>query len=131
MSELTRPRPDPGVVGWVAEQEERSLHLSVLTLGEIEKGIGKLADSERKAKLRLWLEHELCHRFAGRILDITKEVALTWGRLQAQAESRGRKLPVVDGLIAATAVTHGLAVVTRNTVDLAASGAALVNPWRS
>ncbi len=129
VSELIKPRPEPAVVEWIRSQAEDRLFLSVVTLGEIEKGIIKLSDEPRRQKLRDWIEQDLLRRFEGRILDITEEVALRWGQIQGQAERRGRKMPLLDGLIAATALQFGCAVVTRNVADLEPSGVEIVNPW--
>lgn len=129
ISELIKPRPEPAVVDWIRNQAEDRLNLSVVTLGEIEKGIVKLRDEARQQKLRSWVEKDLQRRFEGRLLAITPEIAQLWGRVQGEAERRGRKMPVLDGLIAATALHFDFAVVTRNTDDLEPSGVEVVNPW--
>jgi predicted nucleic acid-binding protein len=129
VSELIKPKPEKAVLEWIGCQAEDRLYLSVLTLGELEKGIAKVRDERRKQKLRHWVDHDLQQRFAGRWLAVDGAVARQWGRLQGEAEASGRKMPVVDGLIAATAIQFGYTVVTRNTVDLVASGAAIVTPW--
>lgn len=129
VSELIKSHPEPAVVAFVREQPEERLYLSVLTLGEIEKGIARLADERRQLKLRQWLEVDLQRRFAGRFLDVTPAVASRWGRIQGEAERHGRRMPVIDGLLAATALHYGCAVATRNCADIAASGVEIVNPW--
>lgn len=129
LSELVRPRPEPAVIEWIRAQTEERLHLSVLTIGEIEKGIVKVRDEQRREKLRRWLDEDLRQRFAGRLIDVTPEVARIWGRVQGEAEKAGRKMPVIDGLIAATALCFGWHVVTRNEDDLRASDVEIVNPW--
>lgn len=129
ISELIKPKPEKAVLDWLGSQSEERLYLSVLTLGELEKGIAKVNDERRGEKLRRWVDQDLQQRFAGRWLDVDGAVARRWGHLQGQAEQSGRKMPVIDGLIAATALHFGFAVVTRNTLDLLASGASIVNPW--
>jgi len=131
LSELVRPKPEPAVVEWVETQAEDRLYLSALTLGEIEKGIAKLKDARRKEKLRTWLEDDLRRRFAGRWIDVTPEIARIWGRIQGEAELAGRKIPVIDGLIAASALHLGFRVVTRNEDHFRASGVEVVDPWPS
>jgi predicted nucleic acid-binding protein len=105
------------------------MYLSVLTLGEIQKGISKLPESPRKASLQDWLNTDLCNRFEGRILAVDPEVALCWGAIQGEAEANGRAIPVIDGLIGATAIANQCAVVTRNVADIDRTGARIVNPW--
>lgn len=128
ISELVRPRPEPKVKAWVAATDEDLLYLSVLTFGEIRKGIAALKDASRGVRLETWLEGDLAVRFAGRILAIDRAVAGRWGRLGAQAGSKS-PLPVIDGLLAATALHHNLTLVTRNTKDVAETGVPVFNPW--
>lgn len=129
ISELTRRAPQRSVVDWLEAVEEPFLHLSVVTVGELAKGIARLADDRRREKLRRWVEVDLRRRFEGRILPVTEEVARRWGEISGISEIRGATLPVLDTLIAATALVHGLAVVTRNVADLERAGAPVVNPW--
>jgi predicted nucleic acid-binding protein len=129
VSELVRARPSRRVVDWVAAVEEHTLFLSVLTLGELHKGIAKLGRSSKRMRLEQWVEQDLVARFRGRIVPITLEIAIRWGALMGSAEARGEPLPVIDALLAATAITGNLAVVTRDTTDIARSGASVVNPW--
>ncbi len=126
VSELTRPEPAPLVVAWFEEVADDALHLSVLTLGELRRGVEKLRVSKRKEKLRYWLEHELPGWFGDRLLPVDAAVADAWGRLQATAE---RTLPAIDSLLAATALHHHLRLVTRNTADFEIKGLETVNPW--
>jgi len=128
ISELVRPRPEPRVQAWIRNTDEDLLHLSVLTLGEIRKGITLLRDSSRRVALEAWLNSDLALRFAGRILPIDQSVADRWGRLAAQAGSK-LPVPVIDGLLAATALHFNLTLVTRNTADVIATGVPLFNPW--
>jgi predicted nucleic acid-binding protein len=106
----------------------QSLYLSVLSLGEIRKGIEGVADPAFRQALTDWLEVELRHYFVGRLLDIDEAVADRWGRVQATS---GRTLPVIDGLLAATALQHDLSLVTRNTRDFEGLGVRLINPWNT
>lgn len=131
ISELVRPRPDRNVVRWIDSVDERKFFLSVLTVGELEKGITKLPESPRKAELREWLEHDLVERFAGRILPLDAEIAVAWGRSQGEAERAGTKLPVIDSLLAATAEVHHLTLATRNVADFHRCGATVFNPWEA
>jgi len=128
LSELRRKEPNPGVVVWFEERPATTLYVSVLTLGEIRKGIEALGKSKRKLKLLDWLETELPAFFAGRILPIDEEVAGCWGRLLAAA---GRPLPAIDSLLAATALTHRLALVTRNVNDFPHPELEIINPWET
>jgi len=130
LSELAKPRPDAGVVQWLADAEETRLYLSVLTLGELEKGIARLPASARRSRVERWVRQDLAARFEGRLLDVDRRVAERWGALSGASEARGAPLPVIDALIAASALAHGLEVVTRNTADLERCGARCVNPWR-
>ena len=126
LSELRRKEPNPGVVAWFEERPATTLYVSVLTLGEIRKGIEALGKSKRKLKLLDWLETELPAFFAGRILPIDEEVADRWGRLLASAS---RPVPAIDSLLAATALVHGLALVTRNVDDFPHPDLEIINPW--
>ncbi|MCK5379718.1 MAG: type II toxin-antitoxin system VapC family toxin [Acidobacteria bacterium] len=129
LSELVKPRPNAGVRDWVGAQNEHRLFLSVITVGELQKGVSKLQPGRRRAELQQWLEGELLIRFQGRILDIDTAVAGEWGVMLGEAEGRGRPLPAIDVLIAATAKVHGCAVVTRNEADIEPTGIVVVNPW--
>lgn len=126
ISELTRPKPAQSVAAWFEEVADEALHLSVLTLGELRRGVEKLPSGKRKEKLRYWLEQDLPTWFGTRLLPIDAGVADTWGRLQASAE---RTLPAVDSLLAATALHHHLRLVTRNTMDFEVPGLETINPW--
>ena len=126
LSELRRKTPDTHVVKWVNSRPATSLYLSVLTLGELRKGIDSLADAKRRLKLVDWLETELPLFFAGRILAIDQGVADQWGRFMAVA---GRPLPAIDSLLGATAAHHGLTMVTRNSKDFDNLGLEVLNPW--
>ena len=129
ISELIKREPNQNVVRWIDEHDETYFYLSVITLGELQKGINKLSDQHRADQLQNWLDQSLTRRFQGRLLDIDVEVISTWGRLQGASEKKGVKLPVIDSLIAATANTHNMIVVTRNVHDLELCQASVFNPW--
>ena len=130
VSELVKPKPEPKVVEWIETTDEELLFLSVLTLGEIRKGIGLLKDPARQVKLEAWVVGALPARFADRILSIDKSIAERWGVLSAQAKATmNHNLPVIDGLLAATAQHHNLTLVTRNSDDVIGTGVPVFNPW--
>ena len=131
VSELVKPRPEPNVVTWIQTTDESLLFLSVLTIGEIRKGISSLPASNKRALLESWLGNELVVRFTERILSIDFEIAERWGLLSAQAQASGVLLPVIDGLLAATALHHNLTFVSRNTNDVTLPGLSVFNPWIS
>jgi len=129
ISELIRPQPNGNVVSWIQNQDESSLYLSVLTFGEIEKGIEKATNITRKRRLRLWVEEDLKMRFKGRILPIDLKTSIKWGERQALSERAGKPMPAIDGLIAVSGAVHKCIVVTRNIADMEQSAAELLNPW--
>lgn len=129
VSELVRQSPDPGVIEWMNDCDEETAYLSVITVGEIQKGISKLEQVKKRTALQKWLDSELRVRFRDRLLPITEEVAQNWGLLLGEAESKGAPVPAIDALIAATAMTHNLIVVTRNDRDILRAGARVFNPW--
>lgn len=128
ISETIRNQPDKSVIKWFEQIPSEALFVSVLTLGEIRKGIEGLADKKRREKLRIWLEHELAAWFEGRILTVDIAVADRWGRLLADA---GRPVPTIDSLLAATALHHELRLVTRNASDFSYAGLEVINPWQT
>jgi len=130
ISELVAKQPAAQVIRWVDSIDDTQAYLSVITIGEIKKGIEKLADSARQERLRGWLVHNLIARFDQRILTIDVNVMLIWGNLVATLESKGRKLPAMDSLIAATALHSQLTLATRSEADFKATGIPLLNPWR-
>ncbi len=129
ISELVKPKPNPNVTKWIDATDEELLYLSVLTLGEIRRGIASLPDAARRVKLETWLDRELVLRFSDRILPIDLAIADRWGRLTGTAAARKSPLPVIDGLLAATAVHHDLTLVTRDTKHLTGTGVTFFNPW--
>ena len=131
ISELVKPNPEPGVATWMEDTDESLLYLSVLTLGEIRRGIATLPQSRRRATLEAWLDKDLCARFEGRILPVDLDVADRWGLLTAAARNTGKVLPVIDGLLAATALEHNLTLVTRDTGQIPSLGIAVFNPWEN
>ncbi len=131
ISELIKRNPNPSVVRWIDERDESTLFLSVVTFGELQKGIMKLSDESRAERLQTWVNQELAKRFEGRVLPIDLDVAFTWGRIQGISEKGGLKLPVMDSLIAATAITYNLIAVTRNVHDIERCQASVYNPWET
>jgi toxin FitB len=129
ISELVKPKPESKVTTWIDSTDEGLLHLSVLTLGELREGIASLRDASRRVMLEAWLDSDLIPRFAERILPIDVAVADRWGRLAADAAAAKSPLPVIDGLLAATALDQDLTFVTRNTKDVAVTGVPVFNPW--
>jgi predicted nucleic acid-binding protein len=133
ISELVKPRPNKKVIAWISSCREQSLFLSAITIGEIQKGILLLPNSNKKSnkknELLFWLESELIKRFERRILGIDVHVARKWGEIQAFSEQKGITMPVIDSLIAAIGLIHDMTVVTRNTEDMKSSGVRLFNPW--
>jgi toxin FitB len=129
ISELVAKQPNSKVVDWLDAQAPETLYISVITIGEIAKGISKLATSQRKDALVTWLNQTLLARFSNRILGIEATTMLLWGELVGQLERQGRSLPVIDSLIAAIALQHSLSLVTCNEGDFAGTGLTIVNPW--
>jgi predicted nucleic acid-binding protein len=129
ISELAKSDPNEKVVDWVLSENETNFYVSVLTFGELQKGIEKLPESKKKEALRIWTANELRNRFQNRILGIDMRVAICWGKIQSIAEKKGKPMPAIDSLIAATGITNGMVVVTRNITDMEQSGADLLNPW--
>jgi hypothetical protein len=128
LSELRRKSAHAGVVAWFSQRPATTLYLSVLTLGEIRKGIEADSDVLRRQSLLDWLETDLPAFFNGRVLPVDTAVADRWGRLVAAA---GRPLPAIDSLLAATALEHDLVLVTRNVKDFAGLPVEIFNPWSS
>jgi len=129
ISESIRSQPDPRVQLWLDSADENILYLSVLTIGEIRKGVASLPQSTKRTRIETWLELDLQARFSGRVLPISTSIADRWGVLAAEAKRRGTPLSVIDGLLAATALQHNLTIVTRNISDFAHTQVAILNPW--
>jgi toxin FitB len=129
LSELRRKQPDAQVVHWVESRPASVLYLSVLSVGEIRRGVEALANGRHRTALLDWLEVDLAAFFAGRLLPVDLAVAERWGRLLAHA---ARPLPAVDSLLAATALHHNMTLVTRNVRDFVAiAGLDVINPWQA
>lgn len=128
VSEIVRIRPDPQVLAWTLANE-KLLHLSVLTLGEIRKGATLLPASRKRIELEQWLEVELPARFGDRLLPINAEIAEIWGAMAGEAQLKGLAMAIIDGLVGATAKHHDLTLVTRNVRDFKMWAIPVVNPW--
>lgn len=128
-SETVRPAPDSRVTAWIEAQPLESLFISVVSFGEWHKGITLLPPSRRKAELQAWLDTRVPNLFSGRILPITAAIAQRWGVLEGQRQLAGRTFHVPDAQIAATALEHGLTLVTRNVKDFEGIGVTIFNPW--
>lgn len=128
-SETVRLQPDLKVGSWLAAQKLGSLHISVVTCGELRKGIARLDAGKRKEKLEHWYREDFLKRFSGRILPFTQVIAERWGALEALRAEMGSPIQVPDAQIAATALEHGLTLVTRNVRHFEGLGVALINPW--
>ena len=131
ISEFIKPQPDPRVTQWLDAADSQSLFVSVVTFGEIRIGIEDLPAGKRRAALEEWFEQGLPAWFDSHLLPVTKAIADRWGRLTIAAKKKGVSVNTADGLIAATAVEHELAIVTRNVTDFATCGAAILNPWEA
>src|SRR3990167_2691138 len=127
ISEFSKPKPNNKVLHWLTRIPVHDIYLSVLTLGELRKGVEQVSDPHKKEKLRIWLEHEVPNLFGPRILFIDKHVVDRWGRLLAEMQ---RSLPAIDSLIAATALHFDLCLVTRNTTDFDYPSLEVINPWK-
>jgi predicted nucleic acid-binding protein len=128
-SELTRAQSDANVEEWLDTADDEQLFLSVVSLGEILKGLTILPASRRRDELKRWVDDTLRPWFDGRILPVSERIAERWGVLAGECQLKGRGLSMADGLIAATALEHGLTVATRNTRDFAELGVQLFDPW--
>lgn len=130
LSEVQRKRGSTQVRARFAAIPDKEVFLSVLTLGELRKGIDKLRTSEKKRSLSAWC-NQLVLAAGDRILPIDHDTAVIWGEVTAKCEKKGRSIPAIDGLIAATALRHGLHLMTRNVADFEPTGVMLINPWDS
>lgn len=126
---MTRSRPQASVSKWLDEADDDGLYFSVVSLGEILKGVTILPEGKRRSELQSWLDEVLRPWFQGRILPVSESIAERWGVLSGQCRLKGRPLKVADGFIAATALEHGLTLVTRNVKDFADLGVTVFNPW--
>ena len=128
-SELTRPRSDPQVETWLEAADDDQLFLSVISLGEMLRGVTTLPESRRRQQLQQWIDDMLRPWFDNRILPVTEGIAARWGVLTGECQLKGRSLTMADGLIAATALEHELTLVTRNVRDFADLGVDVLSPW--
>jgi predicted nucleic acid-binding protein len=131
VSEWVKPRPDKGVMSWLAEADEDRVFISVVTLAELRHGIERLSPGARRDRLDVWLTQQLPERFETRILSIDAVTANSWGRVMARGQAAGRPIGTMDAFIAATAERHDLTLITRNVSDFEALGTKIVNPWSS
>lgn len=129
LSEFTRRKPEEKVIQWLDSIAEDKLFISVITVGEIQHGIERLPDSQRKTKLIVWMNDGLIDRFGPRILPVDTQTMFLWGSLTAKMVLSGQTLGVMDGLIMATALQNNLIVVTRNVTDFLPCGVQVLNPW--
>lgn len=128
IAEYKKPVPSAKVIEWLNTQLDESLFISVLTIGEIEKGIARLSASKRKTDLLSFLEILLV-RFDRRVLPLNTQIMRRWGNLVGNLETIGRVLPIVDSLLAATALEYDLTIITRNVSDFEGTGANVLNIW--
>jgi predicted nucleic acid-binding protein len=131
ISEWVKPRPDPGIVRWLDEVDEDRTYLSVITLGELRKGVDRLANGRRRDRLDRWLTTDLADRFGNRMLPVDTVIAAEWGRLLARTEAAGTAVGGIDGLIAATAMVYQLQIVTRNVAHFQHAGIDVISPWHN
>jgi predicted nucleic acid-binding protein len=130
VSEFAKELVNSGVLEWLAHGDEKEMAISVVTIGEIEKGIAWMPRGKRQRDLEVWLESALLPRFHGRILPLEVEDLRRWGQIVGSALRAGAPLPQMDVLIAAVALNRDLILVTRNTDDFKRIGVKLLNPWR-
>ena len=128
LSELVKPVPEQSVLSWMSERIESDLFVSAMTMAEMGRGIEKLPASRRQAELSTWLQ-QLKVGFENRVLAFTVETASAWAHMSADVEAKGKPMAAFDSIIAATALEHGLALVTRNVRDFAQAPVVLINPW--
>jgi predicted nucleic acid-binding protein len=129
ISELVAPQPNPGVMHWIEGLDQETVFLSVITIGELKRGIEKLSPSQRKDALSDWVTGDLLVRFGDRVLPVDVPVILIWGTLVAKMEAKGKPIPAIDSLLAATAAEFGLTFVTRNVRHFEETGISILNPW--
>lgn len=129
VSEWTKPRPNPGLMAWLAATDEDRVFLSVVTIAELRRGVESLASGDRRKRLDDWLQQDLSSRFEGRMLPIDAQIANVWGRIVARRESSGCPIHAMDAMLAATVQVHALTLVTRNEADFYPTLKAVINPW--
>lgn len=131
ISELIAREPDQHVIDWIDALDPTSIYLSVITIGELRKGIEKLPPSRRKDELTVWLTGNLLIRFADHIVDLTVDVLIAWGVLSGRLERDGTPMPAIDSLIAASVIAGHYTLVTRNEDDFRYANIPLINPWKA
>ncbi|HSR26632.1 MAG TPA: type II toxin-antitoxin system VapC family toxin [Candidatus Eisenbacteria bacterium] len=129
LSEWVKPRPDAGVVAWLAAVDEDQVFLSVISFAELRRGVELLPGGDRRERLANWIADDLTTRFHGRVLEVDRRVADAWGEMMSRSQRAGRALGAMDGFFAATARSHDLTLVTRNTRDFERLGLDLHDPW--
>ena len=129
LSEFTRRQPEPRVVDWLDSIDEEKLFISVITIGEIQRGIERLPDPHRKTELLVWMNTGLLARFAGRMVALDAPAMFLWGSLVARLEATGQPMGVMDSLILASALQNNLIIATRNVSDFLPGGVQVINPW--
>jgi predicted nucleic acid-binding protein len=130
ISELIARVPNQKVAAWIDSLAPETVYLSVITIGELRTGIAKLAPSQRKDVLTVWLESDLLLRFVNNVVNITVDVMLVWGELTGRLEREGKSIAAIDSLIAASVLEGNYTLVTRNETDFQFTGVPLVNPWK-
>jgi toxin FitB len=129
LSEVTKPRPAEGVLNWLHRLDEDRTFISIVSIAEIRRGVALMDNGRKRDALDEWLKHDLPQRFDDRTIPVEGAVAFAWGDLMAFAKRSGRGLASMDGLIAATAIAHDLALATRNTRDFEGFGIDIIDPW--
>ncbi len=131
LSEVVRPSPDENVIRWMAAFPDfMRLHLSSITIGELQKGISKLGRTAKAKRLQHWLDEDAQDWFAGRIVPFDGACARIWGEKTAECDKKGCSRPTLDAMIAATAIAKNFTLVTRNVSDMEGMGVAVLNPWQ-
>lgn len=129
ISEFTRRQPNQSVIDWIDSIDEEKLFISVISVGEIQRGIERLPNSHRKTELLVWMNNGLLQRFSARMIVIDAPTMFMWGSLTARLETAGQPMGVMDSLITASALQNNLIVATRNIADFLPSGVQVINPW--
>jgi len=129
ISELISKKPNKKVIVFLQNISDNDLYLSVVTIGEIKFGIANLQDSEKKKKLLNWLYNDLFKRFEGRIVDVDSDIMLKWGYLTSALKKKGKPMPIMDAIIAATSISKNFTLITRNEKDFSNLDLEIVNPF--
>ncbi len=129
LSEFLKPRPNPGALKWLLATDEEEIGISVITIGEISRGISRMRAGGRQQRLQVWLDGYILTRFSDRIVPLGLQEMLEWGRRYGEFERQGSPRPVIDSLLAVTALTNDLAIISRNVRDFDRWGVPIINPW--